>query len=204
VISDVAPFGAEVVGSGPFIGLPHRILADNHKLVRAARVLARGERIFEARHSILGNEAQWARKLTSKVRAAIKKERAGLFIWGGEPQVDLRSRRHGRGGRQCQIAARLALEFWDEIRLGRIEILCGSSDGCDGNSGAAAVYLRALPSAKKMKKMSVSLLRQLKKAIASYNTAPFLNRHGFLISGFSSGTNVQDLILIRVNKPMAS
>ena len=46
--------------------------------------------------------------------------------------------------------------------------------------------------------MNPSLQRQLKKAIDRFDTAPLLRRKGFLIPAYSTGTNLQDLILIRV------
>ncbi len=207
VLSDVAPFGMEVVGSGPFSGLPHHLLADNRSLVLAAKKASKNSGpLIEVQHSCLGSEREWARELSQIIRGALKRSQSGIIIRGGEPQVKLPSR-HGRGGRQCQIAARLALEFWDEIRAGRLEILCGSSDGSDGNSGAAAVHLStdlgahldARPGpGQRMKPMSISLQRQLEKAVRSFNTAPFLRKQGWIVPSFATSTNLQDLIVIRV------
>ena len=196
----------EVVGSGPFRGARHVLLADNRSLARAARRHFRGEKILSFKHSQTGTEREWASSLGREISRALRSGQGGVLIRAGEPRVGLRKNTRGRGGRQTQIAARLALRFWDEIREGRVEILCGSSDGSDGTSGAAAVALgqtsgrriRPIHPTHPIQKMTPSLQRQLKKAIERFDTAPFLRRMGFLIPAYSTGTNLQDLILVRV------
>jgi glycerate-2-kinase len=200
--SDVEPFGVETIGSGPFTGLPHQVLAGNSSLVNRLKILLQREGILEIRYSQMGTDIRWARILSRKIHKAVSSGERGVIIWGGEPQVKLPTKR-GKGGRQCQIAARLLLEHFKSIATGRVEILCGSSDGSDGNSGAAAVYLykNALHALHKDAKSSAPLQRQLEKAISSYNTAPLLRRLGLLISSDSmgsTGTNVQDIILVRI------
>lgn len=203
VLSDVAPFGPEVVGSGPFRGLPHHVLASNRDLVTAAgaagAAATRGREVLKTKHSLLGSEQEWAETLSRQIRHGLGKGRTGLLIWGGEPQVKLpKSSRKRRGGRQSQLAARLLDVFWQEIRDGRVEILCASSDGSDGTSGAAAVHLCSFPLGAPLPRRTASLQRQLKKAIARFDTAPLLRRMGLTIPSFQTGTNLQDLVLVRL------
>jgi len=197
VLSDVSPYGVEIVGSGPFLGARHILLADNRTLAQAARRRFKEEKILDFRHSQMGSEKKWALALEKKIARALRSRQEGVLIWAGEPQVELPKKTRGHGGRQTQLAARLALRFWDEIRSGRVEILCGSSDGRDGTSESAATHL-SRHSGHRIKKMNPSLQRQLKKAIECFDTAPLLRRNGFLIPAYSTGTNLQDLVLIRV------
>lgn len=201
VTSDVAPYDPELVGSGPFQGAAHRVLADNRKFVTAVRKILNqtGERVLHHENSKLGMEAQWAREIIRQVRSLQQHGKTGVLVLGGEPQVDLSGvSRKSRGGRQSQLAARLALEFWAELREGSLEVLCASSDGCDGNSGAAAVDL-SFRKKREIQVLSSQLRRNLQSAIRMKNTAPFLAEQGFLIPQFSTGTNVQDLVMIRLS-----
>jgi glycerate-2-kinase len=154
--------------------------------------------LLDLRHSQTGSEKKWALALEKKIARALRLSQSGVLIWGGEPQIAISKKSKGKGGRQTQIAARLALRFWREILQGRVEILCASSDGRDGTSGSAATRLNARV-LRSMNKLGPSLQRQLKKAIARYDTAPFLERHGALIAAYSTGTNLQDIVLIRIN-----
>jgi glycerate 2-kinase len=194
VVSDVSPFGAEIVGSGPFWDgrVSHRIVADNRAWVRRVTALAREARVpvldFEAGR--LGPWQQWVKELGARVSEG----RRGMIVWGGEPQVDLRrARRAGRGGRQTQIAAALLENWADAIAQGRLEVLCLSSDGVDGRSGAAGAWLRARSGVHALKRPA-----ELRHAVRGLDSATLLGRWGGLVPSWATGTNVQDLVVVWV------
>jgi hydroxypyruvate reductase len=205
VISDVQPYGPEVVGSGPFWDgkIPHTVLADNTSFTRAAMARARaaGLPVLFSASGQLGDWREWVGRLEREVNRAFRELRAGstgLILLGGEPQValprNLRVLQFG-GGRQSHIAAALALRFGDEILSRRLELLCASSDGSDGNSNSAGTWIdhRALARLGGKKGRAA-----LAGALHDYSTAALFRKARALIPARQTGTNVQDLILIRV------
>lgn len=195
VISDVSPFGPEVVGSGPFWNgrIPHHVVADNAKWVSAIAEEARkqGVNLLHKSSGNLGTWQQWVKRLESEIR----KEKEGLILFGGEPSVSLKGK--GQGGRQGQIAAQLLTQFHSDIAAGQLEILCASSDGSDGSSRSSGAWLTRKVASQLWRPSSRAIL---KSAIASLNTAPALRRLGALLPPESTGTNVQDVVLIRIKK----
>ena len=198
LISDVAPFGARVVGSGPFWHekVPHRIYADNSTWIRAIAREAKQMRlpILFQTHSQLGDWQAWV-NLVSKLSQSAK--RSGLLILGGEPQMRLPKNSRGKGGRLTQIAAALLQENFPLIQSGRLEILCASSDGTDGLSHASGVLLHA--NVTREIEMHTSLYSfaqsQLDTAMNQFNTAPLLEKFHALVPAHSPETNVQDVII---------
>lgn len=196
VISDVAPFGPEVVGSGPFYDatggtapIPHRLIADNRVWVQSCvrRIEDAGGRLLFAESGWKGPWQQWTRRIGALLR------REGFLVIGGEPQVAL-PRSHGSGGRMSHLALSLACEHWEEIRAGELQILCASSDGIDGHSRSAGAWVR--PSTLR----SVRNPHVLLGALTRFDSAEFLREHSALLPSPADGmspSNVQDLVLIR-------
>jgi hydroxypyruvate reductase len=201
LISDVAPFGPEVVGSGPFWSerIPHRVLADNSTLRRAFCEFAKAHRleVLSRPRLLQGQASEWVQEIAGDVARA---RHPGVLVYGGEPQLELPAAR-GRGGRLTHLAALLTLRFEDEIRAGVLEILCASSDGVDGASGSAASFVdQRILSALAPR----STLAVLRRAVARADTGSVLARAGALIPSFSTGTNVQDLVAIRLRRSSSS
>lgn len=201
VLSDVVPFGPEVVGSGPFWDgeVPHTVIADNSVLVQSLVKAAQKKKIsvIEARSDQSGDWDAWVRRLVQKAEISLQRHQTGLIVCGGEPQVDL-SRVHspGRGGRQSQIGAALLVALAGPIQEGRLEILCMSSDGVDGRSGSAGTQAGQAVGIKLMR--SKGSLRRLEQSLSRLDTGPVLRDLGALIPESPSGTNVQDVVMIRI------
>jgi glycerate 2-kinase len=125
IYSDVATGRLEDVASGPSTR-DMRLIADNGTLTKTAAEL------------IGARAVRWNGQLDVDVgEAACLLARAELtsgdiLIAGGEPTVAVKGK--GRGGRCCELAVRFAMESASEA-------LFASSDGVDGNSGVAGIYL---------------------------------------------------------------
>jgi glycerate 2-kinase len=120
IYSDVSTGRGEDVASGPTGG--GTVIADNTTLVTTAASMLEGATVV--REQVECDVAEAAQMLATT---------PGRFIVaGGEPTVTVTGA--GRGGRCSELAVRFAM-------LSTAEALFASSDGVDGNSGAAGVYL---------------------------------------------------------------
>ena len=131
VYSDVSRDRLMDVASGPS-DRDMILIADNDTLTATAA-------------EIIGDRAvRWEGQLecdveeAARVLARAPLERGQILVAGGEPTVAIRG--DGRGGRCSELAVRFAMES-------EREALFGSSDGVDGNSGVAGIYLPRRPAA---------------------------------------------------------
>lgn len=120
VYSDVSTGRAEDVASGPTGG--GIVLADNTTLVKTAAAMIEGAAVID--QQIECDVAEAAQLLAATP--------GKIIVAGGEPTVVVKGR--GRGGRCSELAVRFAMSS-------TAEALFASSDGVDGNSGAAGIYL---------------------------------------------------------------
>lgn len=120
VYSDVSAGRAEDVASGPAGG--GTIIADNGTLVRTAASLVEDATVIEEQ---IECDVEEAAELLARTPGR-------LVVAGGEPTVVVRG--PGRGGRCSELAVRFAMRSTDAA-------LFASSDGVDGNSGAAGIHL---------------------------------------------------------------
>jgi glycerate-2-kinase len=205
VLSDVAPCGPEVVGSGPFWDgtIQHRVLADNSTWVKSIAAEARRRKInvLHCSSGRLGSWQSWMQSAIQAVMPTLRGNENGLFIFGGEPSVrlpsSLASRKPARGGRQSHLALALAHRLRPWIIDGKLEILGMSSDGSDGNSGAAGAWLDS-------REFSVRFAQvpdeKVRRALKQFRSAEILSQLNALVksSVFSTRSNVQDVLMIRV------
>lgn len=202
VLSDVLPFGPEVVGSGPFQapGIRCRVLADNRTLVGAI-LRESHERGIPVLGVEAGRRGPWRRWVSDIVRCVSRARRArgsGLMIWAGEPQVKLSGREAGLGGRQSHLALALALELRPWLRSGRLSLLCGASDGVDGLSGSGGVVLDRT----KLQNLGdPGLSSKGEKALREMDSGGFWFREArrALLPSRVTGTNLQDSVLVHVD-----
>jgi glycerate-2-kinase len=169
VYSDVSSGALGDVASGPTIPGSDEVhlIADNDTLTGTAAEIAR-ERGFDVirwSRQIDGDVEGVARELAERARELKAKQ---IIIAGGEPTTVVRGK--GKGGRCSELAVRFALHSvapaispaaFSRVRAGRIAgatqklsgatqrlaALFASSDGVDGNSGAAGILLDPIPTA---------------------------------------------------------
>ncbi len=203
VISDVAPFGPEVVGSGPFWNgrTPHEVLADNSIYARAfAKALPSGESRLLGEGN-LGSWESWIDRLEREIETLEKKRVTTTapvtLILAGEPQVEVPHRvsQNARGGRLAQLAGGLALRLAPLFHEGRLELLAASSDGVDGRSGGAGVHLDRARS--KLWARRTEWTRLLAEGVSEFDCGRSWQKIGALIPAEATGTNVQDLVALR-------
>lgn len=167
VYSDVSSGRAEDVASGPTGG--GIVIADNRTLVRAAASLVDDATVIDEQLECDVDEAAEILAGTS----------GKLVIAGGEPTVVVRG--SGRGGRCSELAVRFAMRSTDEA-------LFASSDGVDGNSGAAGVHMPKRQTLGGGGKWEAALRDSDSMRIAAQIGEPIM------ISG--AGNNLRDLFLV--------
>lgn len=181
VYSDVSIGAIEDVASGPSIasGEVH-VVADNSALTAAAATIARqlGFVPVLLNRQIEGDVESAATELA---HAAAKLNDRKILIAGGEPTVMQHG--DGKGGRCTELAVRFALA----AREMRIHALFGSSDGVDGNSGAAAVMV-ALPATLDRAFVDAELARS--------NSIAIINAIGTVLPLCPTGNNLRDIYLL--------
>lgn len=214
-ISDVAPYGPEIIGSGPFWSsaarrpgsrLRHRIVADNSKLVeQVAGSLKRcGDRVTHAQAGLTMGMNDVAERVAARILkdlSLVRGAAALASVWGSEPNLELPSQLppQSRGGRQTHLAALLALKFLPELAEGRLELLCACSDGVDGRAGAAGALLTGSRLRSKLKILGLDRARrELERAVVRFDSGGLFAQWGVLLPMSRTGTNVQDIVIARV------
>ena len=167
IYSDVATGRSEDVASGPAgKGI---VIADNTTLVRTAAALAGDATVIE--QQIECDVAQAAEILAATP--------GRIVIAGGEPTVVVNGR--GRGGRCSELAVRFAMLSTDRA-------LFGSSDGVDGNSGAAGIHLPRRAARGGGPEWEAAIHRSDTMAIATQVGEPIMIA--------PTGNNLRDLFLV--------
>lgn len=163
------------------------ILADNRTLVDAMAAFARDEGFAVRRvEAQIGGDVEEVAALL--VREAATLERREILVAGGEPTVHVTG--EGRGGRCSELAVRFARL---QLRAGAaiVDGLFGSSDGIDGNSGAAgAVVVGSAIVAKRV------TLDAIGEAIAKSDTFRLISAIGRPLFTNPTGNNLRDVIML--------
>lgn len=177
VYSDVASGAAADVASGPTIARADEaiVIADNTTLTRTAAGLV-GARAVVIEAQIESDVEEAARVLAARASTL---EEGEVLVAGGEPTVVVRG--GGRGGRCSELAVRFAARS-------PFAALFGSSDGVDGNSGAAGWFLARRP--------GLVTLSSHEGALAASDSASIAAQVGEPIMIAPTGNNLRDLFLV--------
>ncbi len=166
------------------------LIADNSTLTSAAVDVAceAGLTVQTWRGQIEMDVAQAAEDLVAEARQLREGE---LLVAGGELTVVVRG--DGLGGRCSELAVRVAIKMSPALRRGAdagapLSALFASSDGVDGNSGLAGVYLPRLPTDLDIAEAERELARSSSAVIAA--------RIGEAIIIPATGNNLRDLFLL--------
>lgn len=178
--------------AGPPRALDYTVIAAIGDAVEAARLELerRGYRTGVDPDYLRGDTASAASRLVSSTVFAVGGA-AGRRAWvsGGETTVALGAVR-GRGGRNLDLASRLALAV-----AGRddVVVVSAGTDGRDGSSLAAGAIVDGATAAR-----AAAAGHPLDAALAAFDTEPALESSGDLLVTGPTGTNVGDLLLILV------
>jgi glycerate 2-kinase len=177
VYSDVSTGALADVASGPTMISPSEgiLIADNATLTATAAALIGDAAV--AMNAQIECDVEDAAAILAQRAAALR--RGEILVAGGEPTVVVRG--EGKGGRCSELAVRFA-------RRSALEVLFGSSDGVDGNSGAAAIHLPHRQTAGAAPGWEPALLRSDSFAIASQVGEPIMIA--------PTGNNLRDLFLV--------
>ncbi len=181
--------------------IPHQIISSNREACESVLQLARasGAEALPGSEPIRGDAqacgASIARQLVAlRTRSAGRRQRV-ISCWGGEPTVALPSHNPPAGGRMQALA--LSAAHWLHTlgaKADRITILAAGTDGRDGTTDAAGAIVD----------------RETWRAIAATGRDPARDLNEFrshealatvqaLIPAFTSGTNVNDVVIAHIN-----
>jgi glycerate-2-kinase len=181
VYSDVSDGALGDVASGPTIPGEGRVelIADNATLTATAASLL--PRAVRWPGQIEGDIAKAAAALFAR---ATELQQGEVLVAGGEPTVVTRG--DGRGGRCIELAVRVAM-LAAEAGETRLQALFASSDGVDGNSGAAGVWLDGIRPFD---------LAEARAALARSDSLAIAQAIGNVIMLPPTGNNLRDLFLL--------
>jgi glycerate-2-kinase len=159
-----------------------RVIADNQTLTSVAASIAGegGQRVVRWNGQIESGVETAAADLAERARQL---RRGQILVAGGEPTVAVRG--CGRGGRCMELAVRFALAAKGCADL---TALFASSDGVDGNSGAAGVAIDAFPHT-----IDESAVRSRLAESDSLSAAALIGRPIIIPP---TGNNLRDLYLV--------
>lgn len=165
--------------------MQNRVLADNDSLTRAMResATARGWSAIQPGRQLDDDVETVASVLASAIPSLGAKE---LFVAGGEPSVVVGG--GGHGGRCSELGLRL-LRAAALRRLPPFGGLIASSDGRDGNSGAAGYRIRWDPG-------TDLPIAAIDAALARSDAHPLLSELGEAIIMAPTGNNLRDIMVM--------
>ncbi len=187
VLVDVPSGRAEVVGSGPLAGprVPLQVLARPVDLARAMARELDSQRWAPAPRE-LGVDMPLKDLLALLVRWIGRASPGDAWLGGGEvalriPPAALRR----AGGRARHFALACALALSDALPGVGWLVFAGASDGRDGSGGAGAVVTSDDP-----------LGDEARRALASYDSGSFCDRHGLGLPERHPTTNLSDVYAV--------
>ena len=166
------------------------VLASNRDALVAALREARA-RGFEARlvsDRLHGEARVLGARLAALARSLRRRERATLLVAGGEPTVTVRGA--GRGGRAQELALAAALVLSGDAG---VALLAAGSDGSDGPTDAAGAHADGFTLAR-----GAALGLDAQRRLDANDSHGFFAREGGCFVTGPTGTNVMDLVLVRV------
>lgn len=183
-------------GDAAFERVLNVIVGSNRQAATAAVTRAR-HLGFEALllSTYIEGEAREVAKVAAGLAKGVRTDNDPLpppacLVWGGETTVTVRG--HGKGGRNQELAlsAALALEGWPGVL-----IMALATDGTDGPTDAAGAVITGC---------TIGQARELGldpwAALKTNDSYPFFDQLGDLIQTGPTGTNVNDLLFVLVDR----
>jgi hydroxypyruvate reductase len=190
-ISDVPGDDTDVIGSGllgrhqgQFDRIDRQVVARLEQAVRAVvdAGAARGVNLVPGSRRFDGNVDEVAERFLD----ALRRTHADGLVWGGESTVRL-PQRHGRGGRNTQLALAIARSM---RRAERLTVLAAGTDGTDGPTDDAG----AIVDAGTIERAEIGGC-DVQRAFAGFDSGTALEAAGDLVHTGPTGTNVGDILI---------
>jgi hydroxypyruvate reductase len=189
-VSDVQGDGLAIIGGG--IGDPCRTSANVRASVVASNRVARNAAAEEAgrlgftvrlnEESLYKDVAILAGEIS---RQLVVGGAAGVYIWGGEPTIELPPH-PGTGGRNQSLALAIARHIKG---TNGISVLVAGTDGTDGPTDYAGACVDG---------ETVDVAEQAENALRNADAGTFLGRRQSLFRSGPTNTNVMDLVIATV------
>jgi glycerate-2-kinase len=176
-------------GDPAFARVRSLLVASNRDALAAAREAARARGL--AAHVLTDRLRGEARDVGRRLAAFARALRPGpprLLLAGGETTVTVRGR--GRGGRAQELALAAAIELAGDRR---VALLAAGTDGSDGPTPAAGAFADGGTLAR-----GAAAGADARAALAENDAYGFFAREGGGLVTGPTGTNVMDLVLVRV------
>lgn len=138
-------------------------------------------------YELRSDTAAAARRIVDVAQTLATEGKRQAFVFGGETTVAL-SAPAGRGGRNLDLAARVACALRGQTG---VAVLAAGTDGADGSSKAAGAVVDG-GSFERAERCG----RSLEAALAAFDTEAALEASGDLIVTGPTGTNVGDLVVV--------
>ncbi len=188
-ISDVQGDSIATIGSG--IGDPKRTRACAEVKLVATNKMARdaiGIQATLAGYEVIQNTESLyydVFALSAKIGAFLRNACSGIYIWGGEPTIQLPPD-PGNGGRNQSLALALAKEIHG---LSNISVLVAGTDGTDGPTDAAGAVIDG---------KTFRHTERAQTALDQANAGEYLRSVNNIFITGPTGTNVMDLVIALV------
>ena len=141
-----------------------------------------GIEVRENAETLYGNLPGVAQRLANTLRDGPP----GLYLWGGEPTVELPDN-PGKGGRNQSLALAIARELSaQESNGGEVEVLVAGTDGTDGPTSAAGGWLKQAATLDPV---------ELNQYLVNADAGSYLAARNMLFVTGPTDTNVMDLAL---------
>jgi glycerate 2-kinase len=174
----------------------YEIVASNRVACDAARAsLADLAALVVAGAGLVGDAEAAARSLAAGLRTLAAEGASGALVLGGETTVRV-SGSCGAGGRNQQLALRLALELEG---VADVTVLVAGTDGIDGSSEAAGAIVDGTTAAR----IRAAGLEP-EAALAAFDSSPALAAAGDRLVTGPTSTNVGDLLVALLGRASAS
>ncbi|MEL7164443.1 MAG: DUF4147 domain-containing protein [Pseudomonadota bacterium] len=181
-LSDVEGDSLGVIGSG--IGdAPSDAQYVFEARIVASNAIARQAIVNATQNKVMVNEETLyddVMTLALQIGQSLRDGAPGLYIFGGEPVVQLPAN-PGLGGRNMALAALIAREI---AGLGGVEVLVAGTDGTDGPTDAAGAQVDGQ-----------TWHHSAEEALARADIYPWLKSNGALLVTGPTGTNVMDVVI---------
>lgn len=189
-LSDVQGDALAVIGGG--IGDPSRASAKLLARVVASNAVARCAAAAEAERlgfTVRVNEESLYKDVTTvagEITQRLTVGASGVYIWGGEPTIELPPH-PGTGGRNQSLALAIARQIRG---ASGISVLVAGTDGTDGPTEYAGAHVDG---------ETVDVPGEADVALANAHAGEFLARRQCLFKSGPTNTNVMDLVVAIVD-----